>query len=156
MATGFGYVRDAKPMQINWGEVGQKMTNAISAEIQDRQSRKDEIDKQLNDYQKNLLDQPQGTNAEVNRFMGDFTSDAGDAMRQAERLLKGGNLSERDFYKFRANANQGTDLMFQAAKNFNEGYDESMRRFADGESQSKENWMRQQTEGYLNFANNGA
>ena len=63
MATGFGYVRDAKPMQINWGEVGQKMTNAISAEIQDRQSRKDEIDKQLNDYQKNLLDQPQGTNA---------------------------------------------------------------------------------------------
>jgi hypothetical protein len=143
-------------MQINWGEVGQKMTNAISAEIQDRQSRKDEIDKQLNDYQKNLLDQPQGTNAEVNRFMGDFTSDAGDAMRQAERLLKGGNLSERDFYKFRANANQGTDLMFQAAKNFNEGYDESMRRFADGESQSKENWMRQQTEGYLNFANNGA
>jgi len=156
MATGFGYVRDAKPMQINWGEVGQKMTDAISGEIQDRQSRKDEIDKQLNDYQKNLLDQPQGTNAEVNRFMGDFTSDAGDAMRQAERLLKGGNLSERDFYKFRANANQGTDLMFQAAKNFNEGYDESMRRFSDGESQSKENWMRQQTEGYLNFANNGA
>jgi len=156
MATGYGYVRDAKPMQINWGEVGQKMTDAISGEVQDRQNRKDEIDKQLNDYQKNLLDQPQGTNAESNRFMGDFTSDAGDAMRQAERLLKGGNLSERDFYKFRANANQGTDLMFQAAKNFNEGYDESMRRFSDGESQSKENWMRQQTEGYLNFSNNGA
>jgi hypothetical protein len=156
MALGFGYVRDAKPMQINWGEVGQKMTDAISLELTDRQNRKDEINKQLDAYEQNLLDQPQGTNAEVNRFMGDFTSDAGDAMRNAERLLKSGQLSERDFYKFRANANQGTTLMFTAGKKFNEGYDESMRRFAAGESQAKENWMRQQTEGFLNFANNGA
>lgn len=156
MALGFGYVRDAKPMQINWGEVGQKMTDAISLELTDRQNRKDDINKQLDAYEQNLLDQPQGTNAEVNRFMGDFTSDAGDAMRNAERLLKSGQLSERDFYKFRANANQGTTLMFTAGKKFNEGYDESMRRFAAGDSQAKENWMRQQTEGFLNFANNGA
>ena len=156
MALGFGYVRDAKPMQINWGEVGQKMTDAISLELTDRQNRKDDINKQLDAYEENLLNQPQGTNAEVNRFMGDFTSDAGDAMRNAERLLKSGQLSERDFYKFRANANQGTTLMFTAGKKFNEGYDESMRRFAAGESQAKENWMRQQTEGFLNFANNGA
>jgi hypothetical protein len=156
MALGFGYVRDAKPMQINWGEVGQKMTDAISLELTDRQNRKDDINKQLNAYEQNLLDQPQGTNAEVNRFMGDFTSDAGDAMRNSERLLKSGQLSERDFYKFRANANQGTTLMFTAGKKFNEGYDESMRRFAAGDSQAKENWMRQQTEAFLNFSNNGA
>ena len=156
MALGYGYVRDAKPMQINWQEVGKQMTDNIQAEITDRQNRKDDIDKQLTQYNKDLLDQPQGTNAEVNRFMGDFSADAGEAMRNAERMLKSGNLSERDFYKFRANANQGTDLMFEAGKRFNEGYDESMRRFADGESQSKENWMRQQTEGFLAFADNGA
>ena len=156
MALGYGYVKDAKPMQINWQEVGKQMTDNIQAEITDRQNRKDDIDKQLTQYNKDLLNQPQGTNAEVNRFMGDFSADAGEAMRNAERMLKSGNLSERDFYKFRANANQGTDLMFEAGKKFNEGYDESMRRFADGESQSKENWMRQQTEGFLAFANNGA
>jgi len=156
MATGFGYVRDAKPMQINWGEVGQKMSDAVSLELKNRQDRKDEIDKQLADYNKELLNQPQGTNAEVNRFMGDFTSDAGDAMRDAERLLKSGKMNERDFYKFRANTTQGTDLMFLAGKKFNEGFDESMRRFNAGESQAKENWMRQQTEAFLNFANNGA
>ena len=92
MALGFGYVRDAKPMQINWGEVGQKMTDAISLELTDRQNRKDDINKQLDAYEENLLNQPQGTNAEVNRFMGDFTSDAGDAMRKAERLLKSGQM----------------------------------------------------------------
>lgn len=156
MALGYGYVRDAKPMQINWQEVGKQMTDSIQAEITDRQRRKDDIDKQLTQYNKDLLNQPQGTNAEVNRFMGDFSADAGEAMRNAERLLKSGNMSERDFYKFRANATQGTNLMFEAGKRFNEGYDESMRRFADGESQSKENWMRQQTEGFLAFANNGA
>ena len=156
MATGFGYVRDAKPMQINWQDVGKQMSDNIQTEVKDRQQRKDDIDKQLADYNKDLLNQPQGTNAEVNRFMGDFTSDAGDAMRNAERLLKSGQLSERDFYKFRANANQGTDLMFEAGKKFNEGYDESMRRFGAGESQAKENWMRQQTEGFLNFSKNGA
>tara|TARA_B100001059_G_C17839307_1_gene590803 strand:- start:7854 stop:9494 length:1641 start_codon:yes stop_codon:yes gene_type:complete len=156
MATGFGYVRDAKPMQINWQDVGKQMSDNIQSEVKDRQKRKDDINKQLADYNKELLNQPQGTNAEVNRFMGDFTSDAGDAMRNAERLLKSGQMSERDFYKFRANANQGTDLMFEAGKKFNEGYDESMRRFGAGESQAKENWMRQQTEGFLNFAKNGA
>ena len=156
MATGFGYVRDAKPMQINWQDVGKQMSDNIQSEVKDRQKRKDDIDKQLADYNKELLNQPQGTNAEVNRFMGDFTSDAGDAMRNAERLLKSGQMSERDFYKFRANANQGTGLMFEAGKKFNEGYDESMRRFGAGESQAKENWMRQQTEGFLNFAKNGA
>jgi len=156
MALGFGYVRDSKPMQINWQDVGEKMSTAIETEIADRESRKADIEKQLTEYNKNLLNQPQGLNAEVNRFMGDFTSDAADAMREAERKLKSGAMSERDFYKFRANANQGTDLMFTAAKVFNEGYDESMNRYAEGKSQAKENWMRQQTEGFMNFANNGA
>ena len=156
MALGYGYVRDAKPMQINWQEVGEQMTESIQTEVQDRQKRKDDIDKQLFQYNKDLLEQPQGSNAEVNRFIGDFSADAGEAMRNAERLLKSGELSERDFYKFRANATQGTQLMFTAAKKFNEGFDESMRRYAAGESQAKENFLRQQTEGYLKFADNAA
>ena len=156
MATGYGYVRDSKPLQIDWQSVGEKMGQSIDDEVKDRQSRKDKIDENLAKYKKDLLNQPQGTNAESNRFMSDFSSDAGNAMREAERLLKGGNMSERDFYQFRANATQGTDLMFEAGKKFNEGYDEAMRRFGAGESQAKENFMRQQTEGYLNFANNGA
>ena len=156
MATGYGYVKDSKPLQIDWQTVGEKMGQSIDAEVKDRQSRKDKIDENLAKYKKDLLNQPQGTNAESNRFMSDFSSDAGNAMREAERLLKGGNMSERDFYKFRANATQGTDLMFEAGKKFNSGYDEAMKRFESGESQAKENFMRQQTEGYLNFANNGA
>tara|TARA_R110002012_G_scaffold148679_3_gene307603 strand:- start:4644 stop:6290 length:1647 start_codon:yes stop_codon:yes gene_type:complete len=156
MATGYGYVRDSKPLRINWEEIGNRMSESVERELEGREQRKDKIDQGIADYNKSLLDQPQGTNAEVNRFMGDFTSDAGDAMRKAERLLKSGQMSERDFYKFRANANQGTGLMFEAGKKFNEGYDEAMRRFGAGESQAKENWMRQQTEGFLNFADNGA
>lgn len=156
MATGYGYVRDSKPLRINWEEIGNRMSESVERELEGREQRKDKIDQGIADYNKSLLDQPQGTNAEVNRFMGDFTSDAGDAMRKAERLLKSGQMSERDFYKFRANAKQGTGLMFEAGKKFNEGYDEAMRRFGAGESQAKENWMRQQTEGFLNFANNGA
>ena len=156
MATGFGYVRDSKPMQIDWQDIGKQMSDNIGLEMADRQKRKDDIDQKIGDYKKALLDQPQGSNAETNRFFADFTSDAGDAMRNAERLLKSSQLSERDFYKFRANANQGTDLMFTAGKKFNEGHDEAMRRFGAGESQAKENWMRQQTEGFLNFSKNGA
>ncbi len=156
MATGYGYVRDSKPLRINWEEIGNRMSESVERELEGREQRKDKIDQGIADYNKSLLDQPQGTNAEVNRFMGDFTSDAGDAMRKAERLLKSGQMSERDFYKFRANAKQGTGLMFEAGKKFNEGYDEAMRRFGAGESQAKENWMRQQTEGFLNFADNGA
>ena len=156
MALGFGYVRDSKPTQIDWQDIGKQMSDNIGLEMVDRQKRKDAIDTKLGEYKKALLDQPQGTNAETNRFFSDFTGDAGEAMRNAERLLKNGDLAERDFYKFRANATQGTDLLFTAGKKFNEGYDESMRRFSEGESQSLENYMRQQTEGFLNFANNGA
>ena len=44
MALGFGYVRDAKPMQINWQDVGEKMSTAIETEIADRESRKADIE----------------------------------------------------------------------------------------------------------------
>ena len=79
---GYGYVRDSQPTQINWADIGKQMTDAISAEVKDREGRKEAIDTASSKYAKDLLDQPQGSNAEVNRFMADFSNDAMEQARQ--------------------------------------------------------------------------
>ena len=47
MATGFGYVRDSKPMQIDWQDIGKQMSDNIGLEMADRQKRKDDIDQKI-------------------------------------------------------------------------------------------------------------
>jgi len=153
---GYGYVRDDKPTQINWGEIGKQMTDSIAAEVVNRESRKAAIDTASNEYSKSLLDQPQGSNAESNRFMADFSKDASSQAKRDLDDLKSGRISERDYYKRRANLGQGTELMFKAGESFNANYDKAMERLSSGISSNEEIFDRSMMEGYLNFSSTGA
>jgi len=153
---GYGYVRDSQPTQINWADIGKQMTDAISAEVKDREGRKEAIDTASSKYAKDLLDQPQGSNAEVNRFMADFSNDAMEQARQDLADLKSGRIKERDYYRKRANLDQGTALMFQAGKGFNANYDKAMERAQTMKSSKREIYLRSQMEGFMNFSGTGA
>ena len=59
MATGYGYVRDSKPLRINWEEIGNRMSESVERELEGREQRKDKIDQGIADYNKSLLDQHQ-------------------------------------------------------------------------------------------------
>ena len=156
MSTGFGYVRDSKPNIINWADIGKQMSDAISADQADRQGRKDDIAKQDAEYAKSLLDQPQGSYEEANRFISDFSQQAAQQALRDLQDLKRGAISEQEYYQRRANLKSGTDLMFTAGKKFNENYGAAMESIKNGESSVLLADIKAKMEGYLNFANTGA
>ena len=152
----YGYVRDDAPTQVDWNKVGNDMTKILEDEVTDRENRKASIDKIDADFALSLLDQPQGANAETNRFMADLSKDAGSQMAKDIDDLRNGRLSERDYYKKRANTTQGVDIMFKAGKSFNANFDKAMKRANDGTSSSREIFLREQMEGFLKFSKSGA
>ena len=156
MSTGFGYVRDSKPNIINWADIGKQMSDAISADLADRQGRKDDIAKQDAEYAKSLLDQPQGSYEETNRFISDCSQQAAQQALRDLQALKSGVISEQEYYQRRANLKSGTDLMFTAGKKFNENYGAAMESIKNGESSVLLADLKGKMEGYLNFANSGA
>ena len=121
--SGFGYVRDTKPVVTDWAQVGRDMGKVITDEFTDREARKSDIEKQSAEIAKNLLDAPVGQYEQANRFVADFSSQAQQQALADLRLLKNNAISEREYYNRRANLKSGTDLMFTAVNKFNENYD---------------------------------
>ena len=153
--SGFGYVRDTKPVVTDWAQVGRDMGKVITDEFTDREARKADIEKQSAEIAKNLLDSPVGQYEEANRFVSDFSSQAQQQALADLRLLKNNQISEREYYNRRANLKSGTDLMFTAVQKFNENYDGAMQNILDGKSSVLLSDLKSQMQGYLNFADSG-
>ena len=153
--SGFGYVRDSKPVVTDWAQVGRDMGKVITDEFADRDKRKADIEKQSAEIAKNLLDSPVGQYEEANRFASDFSSQAQQQALSDLRLLKNNQISEREYYNRRANLKSGTDLMFTAVRKFNENYDTAMQNILDGKSSVLLSDIKGEMEGYLNFADSG-
>lgn len=153
--SGFGYVRDTKPVVTDWAQVGRDMGKVITDEFTDREARKADIEKQSAEIAKNLLDAPVGQYEQANRFVSDFSSQAQQQALADLRLLKNNQISEREYYNRRANLKSGTDLMFTAVQKFNENYDGAMQNILDGKSSVLLSDLKGEMEGYLNFAKNG-
>ena len=96
--SGFGYVRDTKPVVTDWAQVGRDMGKVITDEFTDREARKADIEKQSAEIAKNLLDAPVGQYEQANRFVSDFSSQAQQQALADLRLLKNkGKIKHKSF-----------------------------------------------------------
>ena len=150
----YGYVRQNR-VGLDWGAIGKEMSTAIQEGEAERQLRKEDILRQEKEYGEQLLNQPQGEYAEANRFISEFSEQAQGQALSDLRALKNREISEREYYNRRANLQQGTDLMFLAAGNFNKNYDKAMEDIRTGKSSVLLADIKAHMEGYTNFANSG-
>tara|TARA_R100000988_G_scaffold103473_1_gene82964 strand:+ start:5852 stop:7405 length:1554 start_codon:yes stop_codon:yes gene_type:complete len=127
MALGYGYVRDDDPVQINWREISKNFTDRIQADQADRQKRKDDIQTEFNQLQKDLINKPQGYNTDLNNVVGSFANQASVASLDLINKLKSGQISEQEYYTKRANLKSSTENFFLYSTNFNDNYDEYMK-----------------------------
>jgi len=150
----YGYVRQNR-VGLDWGAIGKEMSTAIQEGEGQRQARKADILKQEKEYGEQLLNQPQGEYAEANRFISEFSEQAQGQALSDLRALKNREISEREYYNRRANLQQGTNLMFLAAGNFNKNYDKAMEDIRTGKSSVLLADIKAHMEGYTNFASSG-
>ena len=150
----YGYVRRQR-VNLDWGAIGKEMSTAIQEGEAARQARKADILKQEKERAEQLINQPQGEYAEANRFISEYSEQAQNQALSDLRALKNREISEREYYNRRANLQQGTDLMFTAAKNFNANYDKAMEDIRTGKSSVLLADLKGHMEAYSNFKDHG-
>jgi hypothetical protein len=127
MATGYGYVRDKEPLSINWAEISKGFNDRLNEAEAERQSKREDIQKQYDELSQKLINKPVGYNTDLNDVISSYSMQASQASLENLNKLKRGEISEQEYYSRRANLKSSTQNFFLYANNFNQKLDENMK-----------------------------
>ena len=139
MAVGFGYIRDDKPSQVDWGQITRDANAALKGIEKDRQGRRDKIEEDQKEFTKMLMERPMGGDTRYQQFMGQYTTLISKAMLDKMNQLKRGDITEQEFTTFRGTVTSGATGMMAGAKAYVEGFDTSAE-LAAGNGSALTNW----------------
>jgi len=134
MATYYKYAERNIDAQINWSEIGKNVVDMLREEDRLREEKKDAIDQASREFGETLSNAPTGDFKSANEWILGYAADASQARLLQDRLLKSGMLKVKDYTVARQNLNDGTNQMFQVAKEYQEKASEAMKRYQAGES----------------------
>jgi hypothetical protein len=151
--TYFGYAERNASDEINWSQVGKNLTDMLSSEAKIREEKKAAIDKATREYGETLANAPQGEHQGINQWALTYADSAQQARLMQDRLLKSGQLKQRDYLVMRQNITDGTSQAFNLIKEYQSEYNDKMERYKKGDSQALEQWLMAEAEGFSNFNN---
>lgn len=156
MSTYFKYAERNVDSQINWSEVGKNVVDMLREEDRLREEKKAAIDEATRKDGETLANAPTGDFQSANEWILGYASDASQARLLQDRLLKNGMLKVKDYTVMRQNLNDGTNQMFEVAKEYQAKASDYMARYKAGQSQDIEAWLMEQVQGLSNFKNTKA
>jgi len=154
--TFYKYAERNVDTQINWAEVGKNVVDMLQEENRIREEKKEAIDEASREFGETLANAPTGDFQSANEWILGYAADASQARLLQDRLLRGGLLKVKDYTAMRQNLNDGTNQMFQVAKEYQGKAAETMSRYEGGISQETEAWLMEQVQGLSNFKNTKA
>ena len=158
MATFYKYQERDPSSQINWAEVGANFSGMLMAEKETRENKKQAIDDATREQQRVIDNAVQGDSANMNQWTLDYAAEATEQLQMANRLLKSGSLSMKEYTMMRQNTSDGTDQAFTLAQEYQTEYADKMARAnckdpeKVGCSQQLELDMMASAEGFGNFS----
>ena len=126
MATGYGYVRDKEPLSINWAEISKGFNDRLNEAEAERQSKREDIQKQYDELSQELINKPTGADTDLNNAISSFSTQASQASLENLNKLKRGEITEQEYYSRRANLKSSTSNLFLYANNFNNQLQENL------------------------------
>ena len=126
MATGYGYVRDKEPLSINWAEISKGFNDRLNEAEAERQSKREDIQKQYDELSQQLINKPTGADTDLNNAISSFSTQASQASLENLNKLKRGEITEQEYYSRRANLKSSTSNLFLYANNFNNQLQENL------------------------------
>ena len=154
--TFYKYAERNVDTQINWAEVGKNVVDMLQEENRIREEKKAAIDEATRQDFETLANAPTGDFQSASAWILGYSADASEALLIQDRLLRGGLLKVKDYTVMRQNLNDGTNQMFQIAKEYQEIAAETMSRYQGDISQETEAWLMEQVQGLSNFKNTKA
>jgi len=154
--TYFKYVERSAEDNINWAEIGKNMSDMLQQEAAAREAKKAQLDTDSREYGERLSNSPSGTYDGANTFISEYA----DAQQQyrllQDRLFQSGQLNLRDYTRNRQNSVDGTDIMFDLAKEYEAEFVDKMERYKLKKSSYQEVFKMEQAEGLANLREVGA
>jgi hypothetical protein len=135
MATSYGYVERNLENDVNWGAVGKGFSDMLIAERDEREAKKASLDDAMMETQDGISkNAPLGYNTDFNDRMIDFASNSSSFVLAANKDLKAGRITPEDYMRKLQKINSSADTVFGLANNFNEWYDDKLKRMDSKES----------------------
>ena len=130
MAKGgyLGYVKRDVENQIDWQQVGKGISDFLIEENKAREEAKSKIEANTRANIDKVLDNPQGQHQGVNAGMANYSNYAQEMLLSQDKMLKSGILSLRDYTLQRQNIMDGTNDIFDFAKDYQDKYSDMMTR----------------------------
>ena len=135
MATSYGYVERNLENDVNWGAVGKGFSDMLIAERDERTAKKKSLDDVMMETQDGISkNAPLGYNTDFNDRMIDFASNSSSFVLAANKDLKAGRITPEEYMRKLQRINSSADTVFGLANNFNEWYDDKLKRMDSKES----------------------
>ena len=135
MATSYGYVERNLENDVNWGSVGKGFSDMLIAERDERTAKKKSLDDAMMETQDGISkNAPLGYNTDFNDRMIDFASNSSSFVLAANKDLKAGRITPEEYMRKLQRINSSADTVFGLANNFNEWYDDKLKRMDSKES----------------------
>ena len=150
MASYYKYAERDVANEIDWraitGEITQNMKDIEKA----REQKRGAIQKASGDAMKRMMEKPQGEDFLENNRVANYAQQAQEIQLENLRLLKRGDISEREYSLRFNNLTTGTDMVFNLSQEYQDSYQMHMDRIANGEASGIEGDMLGKAEQYGN------
>lgn len=149
--TYFKYAERQADSQVNWFQVGKDLTDMLSEENKLREKKKAAIDEASRQFGQELENAPQGNSDDVNQWTTNYAADMQQYRLMTDKLLKSGQLKQRDYTLIRQNTMDGTKNLFNLSKEYQAEFDAKTKRRMEDQSSASETQFMAMVEGFANL-----
>ena len=126
----YGYGKRQALEAVDYSAISKSFIDFINEERTTREEKRKEIQENFDQSLITLANTPQGTHAGTTNFTLNFTEQAQAILLDANRRLRSGELSLRDYNTIVNNINRNTEILFSLAERVQEdyaGFDEALK-----------------------------
>lgn len=118
MAEYYGYAERDANAYVDWGKLGENLTETVQAAYKIRAERKQKLDKVMQQNYNELVNAPSGLNQDINKTITNHVGNTKEFLLRANKLLKAGVLKPEDYTLIMQNQKEDNKAIFDNAKNW--------------------------------------
>lgn len=152
MPTFYKYAERQAGSQVDWAGLGVDAAETILETERIREQKRADIDNATNKLVDQLANAPKGEEANGNKLVSDYSDNMTKALLIQHKLLKSGKLDPKAYMLYRANAETGTNQLFNLQKEYQNQFSVTMERMKKGESQDAETDLKAYYESFADLS----
>ena len=122
MPLGYKYAERTAPTEVDWYQVGKDMSDMLTETNRVREEKKDALAKAQRESLQALANTPNGQNESIRAAAIKYSNMATNNLKIQYDLMTRGQLDPKDWMIYRQNTLDGTDLIFNANKAYQENF----------------------------------